>query len=106
MREIMAAFLVMLAVSAVTAEPEFEKLGTPVRTSGLSVRACTEGPDGQWTAWGPHEAPDGHAIIGIDVATGESRRIGVNHYGRSHIQFSTGPEGEMYVYCGVPAHFF
>ena len=106
LREITVVLIALLGVSSVMAQPAFEKLGTPVFTSGLSVRVCTQGPDGSWTAWGPHEAPDGHAIIGVDVATGESHRIGVNHYGRSHIQFSKGPEGRMYIYCGVPSHFF
>ncbi|MBD3293376.1 MAG: hypothetical protein GF393_10660 [Armatimonadia bacterium] len=105
-RAITVMLIGVVSASMAIAQPQFENLGTPVLLPGLSVRACTEGPDGEWTAWGPHEAPDGHAIIGVDVATGESRRIGVNHYGRSHIQFSKGPDGQMYIYCGVPSHFF
>ncbi|MFP3902614.1 MAG: hypothetical protein ACLFWB_00095 [Armatimonadota bacterium] len=105
-RLVFAVVFLTFVVTAVCAEPVFEHLGMPVRVPGMSVQVATEGADGQWIAWGAHEAPDGHAIIGVNIETGESRRIGVNHYGRSHIQMARGPEGQMYAYCGNPAHFF
>lgn len=76
-----------------------------VNLSGLRIQAATRAPSGQWVAWGAHEAPDGHAIIGVEVDTGDVRRLEVDHFGRTHIQITRSQDGEMYAYCGRPAHF-
>lgn len=107
-----AAYLTMaailLAAAAVAAEPVFEKLGPPVRIKALPVGAVTRDPAGYHVAWGLLNVR-GHreiALIGARLDNGQTVSHDLSRYGSSTGVVFAGADGNVYVYCGSPAHFF
>jgi len=77
-----------------------EKLGEPVRIPGLSIRCATQNAKGEYVAWAAQENPGGYAVVGVRVASGELVWLDTGKYDRSHIQMTTGVDGNFYFHTG------
>jgi len=91
-----------------TPEPVFEKLGPPVMVRELFINAVTHGPDGVDVAWGLLNVKGrSHlALVGVRLDTGKTILHDLSQYGSSSSCVFGGADGNVYAYCGNPAHFF
>ena len=95
------------ACAAAAPSCEFEALGDPVSFRDLPISAVTQDPDRHWIAWGGYVEPGlgRAALIGIRTDTGESVCHDLSKYGSGKIALIQGPDGNVYLYVGSPAHF-
>lgn len=98
-------FALLLPVGAQLSHGVFENLGVPVSQKSLGIRCVTHDAAGRFMAWGAHESPDGFALVGIDLKTGEVSFVNTTRFGLRHIQMSTLADGNLYAFTGLPGHF-
>ena len=92
-----------LAVATLAAEPAFEELGPPIKIRALAILSVTPKADGGYLAWGWRKQD---ALVGVDVATGESFLLDMKKYGAVNLAASRGPDGSLFFYVGSPGRFF
>lgn len=101
----LVALLLTCAVTASAAPLAFEDLGVPVRVRKLAMEAVTPNADGTFMAWAAYEAPQEHALLGVNLQSGQITQVDISRFGDSHAQLIAGDDGALYVYGGSPAHF-
>jgi len=105
-QQIAIALAVTLVCAATGAgQYEFERIGVPCIIRSLPIQLVAPDGAGGYVAWGDFESPDQRAIIGVNVATGETTWVDVGMFGFTHIAITLGRDGRIYIYTGNPAHF-
>ncbi len=97
------AIVVGVAATAMSAEPTFEELGSPIRIRTLTIEVVTPKADGGHVAWGWRK---GDSLVGIDVTTGKSFQLDIKKYNAGNLAMSRGPDGSLFFYAGRPGRFF
>lgn len=95
--------LVFAALAHAQQAYKFEKLGEPLQPPRAPVAMVTAGI--RPMAWISIESPDLYDVVGIDINTGKSMKLGLEKYGRTHIRIYRARNGNIYIFYGRPAHF-
>ena len=102
---LLTAALALVARPMAAQRYEFEALGKPVVSRGLSFRFVTQDPDGHYVAWTEYEGTDRQALLGVRTDNGELIWVDLADFGRSHIRMIKAPDGDVCMYSGNPGHF-